>query len=97
MSQRPAEKGLDQENWSNDGEFVHCKQNDCHFYKRKRGEKRRLLCRFFPDRIEFKCDSCRQKSTFYFEKSKNFDAVVDKNVWIPLKSLLDLKEWNDGK
>lgn len=73
------------ENWSSDGEFAYCKHDDCHFFVRKRGEKRRILCRIFPDRVQLKCDSCGNISTFKFEKN----AKVDEKEWIPLESMLE--------
>ena len=88
---KASEKASDPENWSNDGEFVCCRQDDCHFFLRKKGKKRRLLCRIFPDKVQLKCDSCGQISTFFFDKSKNYKDKIDEPSWIPLSSLI--AEW----
>ena len=84
------------ENWSEDGNWATCSHNDCHFFKRKKGEKRRLLARIYPDRVVLRCDSCKEKTTYFFDKSRQYKDMTDeeKNKWIPLKSLLDLKEWD---
>lgn len=95
MNQKQQEKGSDLENWSSDGEFTYCRHNDCHFYMRKRGVKRRILCRIFNDRVELKCDSCGQISTFRFDKNSNFNTKVDESQWIPLESMI--KEWEEAK
>lgn len=80
-----------QENWSEKGEFARCRHNDCFFFLRKKGEKRMILCRIFKDRVQLKCDSCSQISTFFFDKLKNFHEKVDEPKWIPLSSMID--EW----
>lgn len=95
---KPLEKDSGQENWHSEGQFVTCRHDDCHYYIRQRSkhkDKRRLLARFYPDRVEFKCDSCGQKSTYYFDKSKQPNGKVDEPKWIPLESLI--KEWESNK
>lgn len=92
---KQSEKGLVQENWSPDGEWIYCKHNDCPFYVRRRGKKRRLLARFYPDRVQFKCDSCGQISTFKFDKKANFKTNIDEPKWVKLESLIE--EWEKAK
>jgi len=77
------------ENWSEDGDWALCKHGDCHYFIRKRGEKRRILCQIFPDRVRLKCDSCGQISTFYFEKKKMSKKQVDEPEWVPLSSMIE--------
>lgn len=85
------EKDSAQENWSKDGEWALCRHDDCHYYIRMKGKKRRILCRIFDDRIEFKCDSCGQKSTYKFVKPQEKKTKVDEKTWIPLESMI--AEW----
>jgi len=91
------EKVLDQDNWSNEGEWLYCKHSDCHYFIRKKGQQKRLLARIFPDKIQFKCDSCGQKSSYYFEKPLNLAKSDSKNEpeWKPLKFMIDEWEKND--
>ena len=85
------EKDLVQENWSKDGEWAVCRHDDCHYFKRKHGKKRRILCRIFDNRIEFKCDSCGGKNTYKFVKEIRDKSKIDENTWIPLESMI--AEW----
>jgi hypothetical protein len=94
MNQKPPEKDLDQESWSSDGEFVTCKHNDCFYYVRHKGQRRRLLARFYPDRVEFKCDSCKQKSTYRFTKEL-VQKSIDESKFVPLNSLI--ADWEKEK
>jgi uncharacterized UBP type Zn finger protein len=94
MSQKLLEKDLAPEGWSNDGEFVHCKHDDCHYYNRHKGQRRRLLARFYPDRVEFKCDSCGQKSSYKFTKEL-VQKSIDEHRYVSLNSLI--KEWETVK
>ena len=84
------EKVSDQENWSSEGEFVMCKHDDCFYFIRHKGQRRRLLARFYPDRVEFKCDSCKQKSSFKFNK-EIVKKSIDEHKYVTLESLI--KDW----
>lgn len=92
MNRKRKEKDLDPENWSHEGEFVYCRHDDCHFYKRHQGKKRRLLARFFQDGVQFKCDSCGNKSTYKFIKETKNKSL--EGEWKPLEKMFE--EW-DGK
>lgn len=94
MNQKLSEKDSGQENWSNDGEFVYCKHDDCNFFMRYKGQKRRFLCRFYPDRVELKCDSCGEKSTYKFKKDV-VQKSIDENKYVTLQSLI--ADWEKTK
>ena len=94
MSQKTEEKGLDSENWAENGEFVTCKHSDCHYFIRHKGQRSRLLARFYPDRVEFKCDSCGQKSSYKFKKDI-IKKSIDENKFVSLNSLIE--EWDNTK
>jgi hypothetical protein len=86
------EKDLAQENWSRGGEFSLCSHNDCHYYIRNHGKKRRKLAIMYPDRVVHKCDSCKQKTTVRFKKPIENKTKVDDGPLVPLSSLI--KEWD---
>lgn len=85
------EKDSAQGNWSSEGEWLLCKHNDCHYHIRNKGRKRRILARIYNDRVELKCDSCGQKSTFKFTK----DANLDEQKWMPLESMIE--DWESAR
>jgi len=89
------EKDSDHENWSKGGEFAHCKHDDCHYFLRNHGKKRRQLAIMYPEKVVYKCDSCKQKSTFKYKKQKDTKAKVDDAPIPPLKSLIE--QWDKSE
>jgi uncharacterized UBP type Zn finger protein len=52
------------------------------------------LARFYPDRVEFKCDSCKQKSSFKFSKEV-VQKSIDEHKYVTLQSLIE--DWDKTK
>lgn len=78
--------------------FYYCRHNNCDYYLRFNGEKRRIAISGYlapGSRIIHKCTSCHQNNTFEGPEVKVSDEQIDKVEPKTVKSLLELGKSGD--